>query len=272
MKIALAQIAPHSGTSRKIGISTWKTIAKARKAKVDLLVFPELSLTGLQAPRPGRIGRPGPRPLRRVSRSSKVVEPRLGPGGRFHRGTGERKKGFSSIPRPSWPRAGFCTSTASLPAHLRDVRGRPLLGRGQPFRTFNAPFGPAGLMICRDFLHLNGRLPSLRGGSRDDDHDQRGARRGLAGKKGFGSSRMWEADGRVAVLLHDLGPDLLATGSGWRTAWFFAGGIVCLQAPEASSWPRRPISRRPPPGRAGPGRMCARPARHGRGSGTTSPK
>src|SRR4030042_2432514 len=46
MKIALAQISPHLGDTAKNLDFHFRTIEKARRRKADLIVFPELSLTG----------------------------------------------------------------------------------------------------------------------------------------------------------------------------------------------------------------------------------
>ena len=46
MKLALAQISPHLGNVKKNFDLHLKYIEKAKKKNVDLLIFPELSLTG----------------------------------------------------------------------------------------------------------------------------------------------------------------------------------------------------------------------------------
>lgn len=46
MKVALAQISPYLGDVRKNFDLHLRYLEKAKKKKVDLLIFPELSLTG----------------------------------------------------------------------------------------------------------------------------------------------------------------------------------------------------------------------------------
>ena len=46
MKVAIAQIAPHLGDLEKNFDVHLNLVEKAQKNKVDLLIFPELSLTG----------------------------------------------------------------------------------------------------------------------------------------------------------------------------------------------------------------------------------
>jgi len=68
---------------------------------------------------------------------------------------------------------------------------------GKNFRTFATPWGNMGLLICRDFLHINANYLLFAGGAETMITISAAPGRGLSGNKGFASSRMWELMGEA---------------------------------------------------------------------------
>jgi predicted amidohydrolase len=196
MKIALAQIAPHLGNVRKNLDLHVRAIERARKEKVELLVFPELSLTGyslrdlvgsvaLDPAKSKEI-----RTLKSLSREVALV---FG----FVEESAEEKGLFYNV-------AAFCQNGKIL--HLHRKVFLPTFGlfeelrffaAGRNFGTFETAWGKAGLLICRDFLHFNSSYLLFAGGAEMIIVSSAAPGRGLAGSKSFASSRMWELMGEA---------------------------------------------------------------------------
>ncbi len=73
--------------------------------------------------------------------------------------------------------------------------------RGRTFRAFGTPWGRAGLLICRDFLHLNAHYLLFADGAEISITISAAPGRGVAGENGFATSRMWEVMGETAARL-----------------------------------------------------------------------
>ena len=154
MKIALAQIAPHLGNLKKNWDLHLEVAAKARRAKADLLVFPELSLTGYKlrdlvesvAQDPDRS--PHFRELKALSRDLALVV------GFIEERREERGIFYNSAAFLAGGRILHIHRKVFLPTYGMFEEAR-FWAPGNHFGTFKGPFGPTGLMICRDFLHLN---------------------------------------------------------------------------------------------------------------------
>jgi predicted amidohydrolase len=194
MRIALAQIAPHLGNIKKnIGLHL-EAAEKARREKADLIVFPELGLTGYKlrdlvetvALDPGRS--PHLRELKSLSREIPLVvgfvEERPEAKGLFYNSAAFLAKG----------RILHIHRKVFLPNFGMFEEAR-FFAPGGHFGTFSSPFGPAGMMICRDFLHLNAGYLLFAGGSELMITISAAPGRGLGEEKGFASSRMWELMG-----------------------------------------------------------------------------
>ncbi len=196
MKIALAQMAPRLGNIKKNLDLHLRTIEKARKAGVDLLVFPELSLTGYKlrdlvetvAVDPEKA--PEIRALKVGSKDIALVfgfvEERAAEKGLFYNS------------------AAFCAEGRILHIHRKVFlptfglfeEGR-FFAPGRNFRTFDTPWGKMGLLICRDFLHYNASYLLYAGGAETMITISAAPGRGLSGDKEFASSRMWELMGEA---------------------------------------------------------------------------
>jgi len=194
MKIALAQIAPHLGNLAKNRDLHQETIAKARAAQADLLVFPELSLTGYKlrdlvesvAQDPARS--PLFAELLSVSRELALVV------GFIEESAEERGIFYNSAAFLAGGRIAHIHRKVFLPTFGMFEEGR-FWAPGGHFGTFAGPWGRTGLMICRDFLHLNSGYLLFAGGAETMITISAAPGRGLGGDKGFASSRMWELMG-----------------------------------------------------------------------------
>jgi len=222
MKIALAQIAPHLGNLEKNWDLHQEAAAKARQAQADLLVFPELSLTGYKlrdlvesvAQDPERS--PRFKELLALSRDLALV---VG----FIEERGEEKGIFYNS-------AAFLAEGRIVHIHRKVFL--PTFGMfeearfwapGNHFGTFRSPFGQAGMMICRDFLHLNAGYLLFAGGAEMMITISAAPGRGLSGEKGFGSSRMWELMGE-SLSFFTTSAQIYCNRAGIEDGMTFAGG------------------------------------------------
>lgn len=196
MRVVLAQTAPRLGNIQKNLELHLQAIEKARKEKADLIVFPELSLTGYKlrdlvetvAADPDRSKEI--RELKRLSKDIALVF-----------GFVEERKAEKGL---FYNSAAFCAKGKILHVHRKVFL--PTFGLfeelrffapGRNFRTFETPWGKMGLMICRDFLHYNASYLLYAGGAETMIVISAAPGRGLSGNKGFASSRMWELMGEA---------------------------------------------------------------------------
>lgn len=196
MKIALAQIVPKLGdVDANIDIHL-DILEKARRRKAGLVVFPELGLTG-------------------YTLKDLVEDVALDPVAdlRFRRivsGT----KGLSAVVgfvEESPAEKGLFYNAAAFLADGRLVHVHrkvflPTFGifeeakffaQGRDFRTFQAPFGRAGLLICRDFLQYGSSYVHYASGAEVIICISAAPGRGVAGGDAFETSRMWELMGEA---------------------------------------------------------------------------
>ena len=68
---------------------------------------------------------------------------------------------------------------------------------GRRFSVFEAPFGRAGLLVCRDFLHYGAGYVLYAGGADMIITVSAAPGRGVSGEEGFETSRMWELMGEA---------------------------------------------------------------------------
>jgi predicted amidohydrolase len=151
-RVVLGQISPSLGdVDRNLRIHL-EEIRRAERARADLIVFPELSLTGylLQdlvtecAQTPG--ASPALEALARASRTVGVVA------GFVERGAGG-----------ALYNAAACYAGGALVHRHRKVYlptygmfdEARYVGSGEMFRTFDAKWGRTGILICEDFWHLS---------------------------------------------------------------------------------------------------------------------
>jgi predicted amidohydrolase len=196
MRIALAQIAPHLGNVRKNLDLHLQTIERARKEKAELLVFPELSLTGYSLRDLVETVALDPeksREIRTLQSLSREIALVFG----FVEESAREKGLFYNV-------AAFCQKGKIL--HLHRKVFLPTYGlfeelrffaQGRNFGAFETSWGKAGLLICRDFLHFNSSYLLFAGGAEMIIVPSAAPGRGLTAPNGFASSRMWELMGEA---------------------------------------------------------------------------
>lgn len=194
MKVALAQISPHLGNLRKNLDLHFQSIEKAKKKKADLLIFPELSLTGYTLmdmvdevslePENNPISKELKAASREISLVVGFVE--------------EMEKGLF------YNSAAFLSKGKILHIHRKVFL--PTFGmfdearfyaQGKNFHTFPTPFGKAGMMICRDFLSYGASYLLFAGGAEIIIVISAAPGRGTALEESYETSRMWEIMGET---------------------------------------------------------------------------
>jgi len=222
MKIALAQIAPRLGDVEANIDLHLDVLEKARRRKADLVVFPELGLTGYTL-----------RDLAEEVALDPDSDPRFGK-------IVSRSKGLSVVvgfveERPA--EKGLFYNAAALVADGRIVHVHrkvflPTNGmfeearffaQGRDLRTFDAPFGRAGLLICRDFLHYGASYVHYASGAEVIICISAAPGRGIEGGDAFETSRMWELMGE-AISYFSTAFVLYANRAGSEDGVTFAGG------------------------------------------------
>ena len=194
MKVALAQISPHLGNLRKNLDLHFQSIEKAKKKKADLLIFPELSLTGYTlmdmvdevSLEPGK--NPIFKELKAASREISLVVGFVE----------EMEKGLF------YNSAAFLSKGKILHIHRKVFL--PTFGmfdearfyaQGKNFHTFPTPFGKAGMMICRDFLSYGASYLLFAGGAEIIIVISAAPGRGTTLEESYETSRMWEIMGET---------------------------------------------------------------------------
>jgi predicted amidohydrolase len=194
MKVALAQISPHLGNLRKNLDLHFQSIEKAKKKKADLLIFPELSLTGytLMDMVDELSLEPGKNPIfKELKAASREISLVVG----F---VEEMEKGLF------YNSAAFFSKGKILHIHRKVFL--PTFGmfdearfyaQGKNFHTFPTPFGKAGMMICRDFLSYGASYLLFAGGAEIIIAISAAPGRGTAQEESYETSRMWEIMGET---------------------------------------------------------------------------
>ena len=196
MRIALAQIAPRLGDVRGNLEIHLEAAARARKAGADLLVFPELSLTGYKlrdlvesvAADPARDK--AVRALVAASRGLALVF------GFVEEKPSEKGLFYNSAVFAAGGKIVHIHRKVFLPTFGLFEEAR-FFAPGRNVGTFETPWGRMGLLICRDFLHLNAGYLLFAGGAETMIVISAAPGRGLSVPKGFASSRMWELMGEA---------------------------------------------------------------------------
>src|SRR6478672_7141105 len=145
LTIGLAQIDCRLGDVERNAERHLEWIQKARAAGVDLLVFPELSLTG----------------YRLLHLTPRVAMPADARGARLRRGGGAR--GFAQQRRPALGRCAVLRSPQALPADLWHLPGGALLRRRPPVGAGGPAVGQDGRAHLRGPLAPGAGPPAGRG-------------------------------------------------------------------------------------------------------------
>ncbi len=194
MKVALAQIAPRLGDIQ-YNLKLHQNIAtKAKKKNVDLLIFPELSLTGYTLkdltqdiaidPRKDTVFKKLEALSREIPMVFGFVE------------EGEDGLIFNSSAFLSQGQTLHIHRKVFLPTYGMFEEGK-FFAQGKNFHTFSTPFGKAGMMICYDFLHYGASYLLFAGGSGLNIITSAAPGRGVADDPAFATSSMWELMGKT---------------------------------------------------------------------------
>jgi len=149
LRVALAQIDPRLGDLERNLVLHADAIRTARRGGADVVVFPELSLTGylLRDQVPDVALRLDDRRLRPIVRASSDVDVVLGlveesPDHRFHNAALYLSRG----------RAVHVHRKVYLPTYGMFDEGRDF-APGRSLRRFETAHGPAGMLVCEDLWH-----------------------------------------------------------------------------------------------------------------------
>jgi len=195
-------------------------IEKARKKKAELLVFPELSLTGyllkdlleevaLNPEKSGFFDE-----FKSISQEISLV---LG----F---VEEKEKGlfYNSAAFLSRGKILHIHRKVFLPTYGMFEEGK-FFTQGKNFTTFPTPHGKAGLMICRDFLHYGASYCLFAGGSEMIIVISAAPGRGFSEKETYATSRMWELMGESLAFFSNSFV-IYCNRVGFEDGMSFAGG------------------------------------------------
>jgi predicted amidohydrolase len=196
MKIALAQISPKLGDLEQNFQIHIDYIQKAKKKNVDLLIFPELSLTGYTLkdmveeiavdPRTDPLFKKLAGLCREISFVVGFVE--------------EKEKGlfYNSAAFFSKGKISHIHRKIYLPTYgmFEELK---FFGQGKNFHSFTTPFGKAGMLICYDFLHISSSYLLFVGGSEIIIAISAAPGRGISDDDGYASARMWELMGEAVA-------------------------------------------------------------------------
>lgn len=220
MKVALAQISPRLGNVEKNFDLHLKYIEKAKKKNVDLLIFPELSLTGYTLK--DLVGEvalsPDSNPifdeLKTASRDVSLVFGFVE----------EKERGlfYNSAAFLSEGKIVHIHRKVFLPTYGIFEEGK-FFAQGKNFYTFSTPYGNAGMMICRDFLHYGACYLLFAGGSDIIIVISAAPGRGIQGEEAYETSRMWESMGET-ISLFSTAFLIYCNRVGFEDGKHFAGG------------------------------------------------
>lgn len=194
MKISLAQISPHLGNTRKNADLHLELLEKAKKDNIDLLIFPELSLTGytLQDLVSDVAIKPENDPLfkefKRISNDISFVVGLVE----------EKERGlfFNSAAYFSGGEILHIHRKVFLPTYAMFEEAK-FYGQGKNFGTFSTPFCKTGMMICYDFLQYSSSYLLFAGGSEMIIIISSAPGRGFAEEQTYATSHMWELMGEA---------------------------------------------------------------------------
>lgn len=194
MKVGLVQFSPLLGDVQKNLDSHLKYIERAKKEGIQLLVFPELSLTGytlkdlIEEVALDPQSHPIYQELKAASQHISLVFGFVE----------ERGRGliYNSTAFLSAGKTQHIHRKVFLPTYGMFEEGK-FFAQGKSFDTFPTPFGKAGMMICYDFLHYGACYLLSAGGSDIIIAISAAPGRGYSRDDRFDSSQMWELMGET---------------------------------------------------------------------------
>jgi predicted amidohydrolase len=199
MNIALAQIAPKLGDVEANVALHLEVLEKARKKRAGLVVFPELGLTGYTlkdlteevALDPARDPN-----FQRIVAATKGLSAVVG---FVEESPADRGLFFNAAAFIADGRLAHVHRKVYLPTNGLFEEAK-FFAPGRELRAFEAPFGRAGLLICRDFLHYGASYVHYASGADMIVCISAAPGRGVEGGEAFATSRMWELMGEAMSL------------------------------------------------------------------------
>ena len=222
MKAVLVQMAPRLGDIKTNLNRHLESLDRARKDKADLVVFPELSLTGYSlkdlVPDAALDAAHSPvfKEILAAGRGMSVVV------GFVEERDSERGLFYNSAAFLADGKVLHVHRKVFLPTFGMFEEGK-FFAQGRNFRPFQAPFGKTGLMICRDFLQYGSSYLLFAGGAEVLIVISAAPGRGVAGPGGFETSHMWELMGE-AMSCFSTAFVLYCNRTGSEDGVTFAGG------------------------------------------------
>ncbi|MFO7979981.1 MAG: nitrilase-related carbon-nitrogen hydrolase [Candidatus Aminicenantes bacterium] len=194
MKVALAQIAPILQDVKKNFIRHLELIEKAKSSQADLIIFPELSLTGytLKDLVPETAINPNKSELfAKLKLISKDISIVLG----F---VEEKERGnfFNTAAYFSKGEILHFHRKVFLPTYGMFEEAK-FFSQGKSFSAFQTPFGKTGLLICYDFLNYGADYVLFSQGADIIIVLSAAPGRGMSQGQTYSSSHMWELMGET---------------------------------------------------------------------------
>ncbi len=194
MKIGIAQISPFLRNVEKNVKTHIHLLEKAKNQGTDLLVFPELSLTGYSlkdlVPEVALIPEKSPlfSEFKAISRDISFV---IG----FVE-EGERGLFYNSAAYFSEGEILHIHRKIFLPTYGMFEEGK-FFASGKSFQAFATPFGTTGMLICYDFQNYGSSYVLFSGGAEIIIVISAAPGRGISEEQGFTSSHMWKLMGQA---------------------------------------------------------------------------
>ncbi|ANM32149.1 hypothetical protein ABI59_08205 [Acidobacteria bacterium Mor1] len=148
MRVVVAQIAPRLGEVQANLEHHLEVIEQAREAKADVLVFPELSLTGYELRDQVADCAPDCGPaVRRLAEASTDLDLVVG-----YVDESPAHKFYNAAAYLSGGEIRHVHHKVYLPTYGMFDEGR-YFARGDVLRTFDTSYAPAGMLVCEDVWH-----------------------------------------------------------------------------------------------------------------------
>lgn len=201
LRVALAQMTPRLGdVARNLDLHM-RALRRAARERVDLVVFPELSLTGylLRDQVPDVAESPDGPALRKLARACRSIDAVVGfveevPGYRF----------CNSAAYLAGGKVVHVQRKVYLPTYGMFDEGRDF-APGETLRAFDTGFGRAGILICEDAWHTTSAWLLAQDGAEILFVLSSAPTRGARAKRGVTSVRVWH--------------ELLTVTAQFQTAW-----------------------------------------------------
>lgn len=220
MKIIAAQIAPNLGDMQANFERHRDIFERARSENADLLVFPELSMTGytvkdmVEELALDPLRSPYFDKFREMSRELQIVVGFIE----------EKDRGlfYNSAAYLAEGEIRHIHRKVFLPTYGMFEEGK-FFARGRRFDVFPTPGLRTGMMICYDFLHFGAGYLLFSGGAEIVVVLSAAPGRGISGEQEFQSSHMWELMGE-SLAYFSSSFVVYCNRVGWEDGKAFAGG------------------------------------------------